>query len=201
MKHGADMGDDESLETTPATYAKAVGARLRAVRIDLHLSLQRVAALSEGEFRTSVLGAYERGERAISLPRLQRLATLYDVPLERFLPRDPSGHDDAPSGDPARGQRREQESPRPSGNKVTIDLVRLKTIGGPERDVLEPYLAAIQAQRRAFQGSMITIRGEDLRVIACLVGLTPEDMSLRLEKLGLLQGPTAQESDQSRRAS
>jgi len=203
MKHGASAGESESLEMTPATYAKAVGSRLRAARIEMHLSLQRVAALSEGEFRTSVLGAYERGDRAISLPRLQRLARLYDVPLERFLPHDGSRQDDALTRIAIRGagQHREQESSRPSGNKVTIDLVRLKAIDGPERDVLEPYLSAIQAQRRAFHGSMITIRAEDLRVIACLVGLTPEDMRLRLDELGLLPGPPEHESNRSRRAS
>jgi hypothetical protein len=131
------------------------------------------------------------------------LARLYDVPLERLLPRDASRQDDALSRITVRGagQRREQESSSPSGNKVTIDLVRLKSLDGPERDVLGPYLAAIQAQRRAFHGSMITIRAEDLRVIACLMGLTPEDMRLRLEELGLLPGPPEHESNQSRRAS
>ena len=45
--------------------------------------------MSEGEFKASVLAAYERGElgeRAISMPRLQRLAKLYDVPVLLLLP-------------------------------------------------------------------------------------------------------------------
>jgi transcriptional regulator with XRE-family HTH domain len=204
MRHEAGERDNESLEIAPGAYAKAVGSRLRAVRTEMHLSLQRVDALSEGEFRTSVLGAYERGDRAISLPRLQRLATLYNVPLERFLPRDGAGErDEAITRVAIRGagQDRDQDGPRPFANKVTIDLVRLKTIDGPERDVLEPYLAAIQAMRRAFRGSVITIRGEDLRVISCLVGLTPDDMNRRLEELGLRAGPTEHGSSQSRRAS
>jgi ribosome-binding protein aMBF1 (putative translation factor) len=50
------------------------GARLRAVRRQQHLSLHDVEVASNLEFKASVLGAYERGERAISVPRLQRLA-------------------------------------------------------------------------------------------------------------------------------
>ena len=35
-----------------------------------------------------MLGAYERGERAISVPRLERLAKFYNVPVDQLLPRD-----------------------------------------------------------------------------------------------------------------
>lgn len=45
------------------------GARLRAVRRQLDLSLHDVEVASNLEFKASVLGAYERGERAISVPR------------------------------------------------------------------------------------------------------------------------------------
>ena len=45
-------------------------------------------ASSQQEFKASVLGAYERGERAISVPRLQRLARFYNVPVDQLLPRD-----------------------------------------------------------------------------------------------------------------
>ena len=50
------------------------GARLRTVRRQKGLSLQAVEKASRLEFKASVLGAYERGERTISVPRLQRLA-------------------------------------------------------------------------------------------------------------------------------
>src|SRR5437879_12323964 len=75
-------------------YAERVGQRLRQVRKQQRLSLQAVEAASNQEFRASVLGAYERGERAISVPRLQRLAKFYNVPVDQLLPRvtgsDPS---------------------------------------------------------------------------------------------------------------
>src|SRR5688572_31910431 len=78
-------------EDVPANYAQRVGERLRAVRKQKRLSLQAVEAASVQEFKASVLGAYERGERAISVPRLQRLAAFYNVPVDQLLPRDVGG--------------------------------------------------------------------------------------------------------------
>src|SRR5258705_2891873 len=80
------MPDDE-LED-PTGYGRKVGERLRAIRRQKGLSLQDVEATSKQEFKASVLGAYERGERAISVPRLQRLARFYAVPVDQLLPRD-----------------------------------------------------------------------------------------------------------------
>ena len=70
------------------SYNQAVGRRLRAIRKQKGLSLQDVEAVSEQEFKASVLGAYERGERSLSLPRMQRLAGFYGVPIDQLLPPD-----------------------------------------------------------------------------------------------------------------
>src|SRR6056297_1403504 len=75
--------DDEA----PSVYSQQVGERLRVIRKQKRLSLQEVEAQSDQEFKASVLGAYERGERALSVPRLDRLAQFYSVPVEQLLPR------------------------------------------------------------------------------------------------------------------
>ena len=77
---------DTTEEMTPA-YARHVGERLRNIRRQQGLSLQAVEEQSEREFKASVLGAYERGERIISVLRLQRLARLYGVPVDQLLPK------------------------------------------------------------------------------------------------------------------
>lgn len=64
-----------------------IGDHLRRLRKQKGMSLLDVEATSSGEFKSSVLGAYERGERAISAPRLARLADLYGVSLPAMLPR------------------------------------------------------------------------------------------------------------------
>jgi transcriptional regulator with XRE-family HTH domain len=75
-------------------YLTQLGVRLREVRRRLGLSLKLVEAMTEGEFKASALGAYERAQRTISVARLQRLAAVYRMPVDRLLPAD-----EAPDGD------------------------------------------------------------------------------------------------------
>jgi transcriptional regulator with XRE-family HTH domain len=159
----------------PASYSRKVGDRLRAIRRQKRLSLQEVEVVSDHEFKASVLGAYERGERAISVPRLQRLARFYNVPVDQLLPGDEGpGFDDT---------RISASSGRDSA--VTIDLRKLESLGGPEGDMLTRYLSMIQVQRQDFNGRVLTIRRDDLRAIACLLGVNVEGAPSRLEDLGL----------------
>jgi transcriptional regulator with XRE-family HTH domain len=182
--------DDEQEESARIAYARAVGARLRAMRKQMRLSLQAVEAMSDQEFKASVLGAYERGERAISVPRLQRLAKLYDVPVDQLLPPDDDATTrwgvagGAPETAPLKARRSIQIAP--GSEKVTIDLTKLHSVSGPERDLLRRFLSMIQVHRQDFNGRMITIRSEDVRAIACLFGVTPDSMGKRLDELGLL---------------
>ena len=59
------------------SYGAAVGLALRKVRKEKHLSLEEVERIPGGEFKASVLGSYERGQRTISVARLHRLAQIY----------------------------------------------------------------------------------------------------------------------------
>lgn len=184
------VDDDEQEESARIAYARAVGARLRAMRKQMHLSLQAVESTSEQEFKASVLGAYERGERAISVPRLQRLAKLYDVPVDQLLPPDGDASTrwgaSGASAETAPLSARRVPAAAPANGKVTIDLNKLHSVSGPERDLLRRFLSMIQVHRQDFNGRMITIRAEDLRAIACLFGVTPDVMGQRLDELGLL---------------
>jgi transcriptional regulator with XRE-family HTH domain len=177
----------------PTNYARRVGERLRLIRKQKGLSLQEVEASSEQEFKASVLGAYERGERAISVPRLQRLAKFYNVPVDQLLPQDADDfgarRDDelidltaeATHGEltPSRSARRYDD------DRVSIDLTRLQAVGAQEREMLSRYLGMIQVQRQDFNGKVLTIRSEDLRAIACLFETTTDSMRRRLDELGL----------------
>ena len=69
-------------------YLTQLGVRLREVRRRLGLSLKLVEAMTDGEFKASALGAYERAQRTISVARLQRLAAVYKMPVDRMLPAD-----------------------------------------------------------------------------------------------------------------
>jgi transcriptional regulator with XRE-family HTH domain len=178
----------------PTNYARRVGERLRLIRKQKGLSLQEVESSSTQEFKASVLGAYERGERAISVPRLQRLAKFYNVPVDQLLPQDVDEFGgrrddelidltaegaDAGEATPPRGVRRYDD------DKVSIDLTRLQAVTAQEREMLSRYLGMIQVQRQDFNGKVLTIRSEDLRAIACLFETTTDSMRRRLDELGL----------------
>jgi transcriptional regulator with XRE-family HTH domain len=171
-------------ETTSLAYAKRVGDRLRAIRKQKDLSLQDVEQASREEFKASVLGAYERGERAISVPRLQRLARFYNVPVDRLLPGDvtPDSVEVIDLGEHPEGSNRVF---REDDERIRIDLQRLDLIDSPERELLRRYLHQIQMQRQDYNGRVLTIRREDLRAIACMFELTPEMLRRRLDDLGV----------------
>ncbi|MGH9063754.1 MAG: transcriptional regulator [Acidimicrobiales bacterium] len=159
-------------------YSVELGGRLRAVRKQRRLSLQDVEAASHQEFKASVLGAYERGQRRIAAPRLQRLAQLYRVPVDQLLPEaGKTGQDYLSPG---------REGGQAGGGRAVIDLTRLEDVTGSERDLLQRYVTSIEVQRQDFNGQVITIRGDDLRVIASMFDLSPAGMLERLDGLGVL---------------
>jgi transcriptional regulator with XRE-family HTH domain len=140
--------------------------------------LQDVEASSSQEFKASVLGAYERGERAISVPRLQRLARFYAVPVDQLLPREED------NGQVPVLDLTDSTSAR-APSSVTIDLARLRDVDDPSSSMLVRYLQMIQVQRQDFNGRMLTVRRDDLRAIACILDTSLEQAVERLDSLGL----------------
>lgn len=164
------------IEAADSAYGRRVGERLRAIRRQKRLSLQDVESQSDQEFKASVLGAYERGERAISVPRLERLALFYSVPIDQLLPRTTNvgvvpGVVDLTEGKAG----------------VTLDLTQVDGVAGPEGEMLARYLAMIQVQRQDFNGRVLTVRRDDLRAVACILGVDFDDATDRLADLGLVK--------------
>lgn len=187
------MGDGELDGHEAHAYAEKVGARLRAIRRQKRLSLQEVEASSEQEFKASVLGAYERGERAISVPRLQRLARFYRVPVDQLLPgEDTSTRADvrAAEGDVlidlTDGRARAE-----AGRTIKLDLAAAERTEGPEGEMLSRYIRMIQVQRGDFNGRVLTVRSDDLRAVACILDIEPDRIVEHLDQLHLLYDPVA----------
>jgi transcriptional regulator with XRE-family HTH domain len=179
------MDRDLDHEPDPGDAAR-LGARLRSLRRQQQLSLQEVEAASGHEFSASVLGAYERGERAISVPRLQRLARLYRVPVDQMVPGDdepggPLRAADEPVVDPTAPAGSLPHDDRP----VTIDLAALDQLTGQQGEMLARYVRTIEVQRGDYNGRMLTVRREDLIAIAAIFGCHPDQVGARLDSLGL----------------
>ena len=162
-------------------YGRKVGERLRSIRRQKGLSLQDAEESSAQEFKASVLGAYERGERAISVPRLQRLARFYNVPVDQLLPRD-----EDPGFRPGDEMVVDLTRPVPEPpRKITIDLTGLDGLSGVASEMLTRYLTMIQVQRQDFNGRVLTVRRDDLRAIACILDTSEDGAVKRLDELGL----------------
>lgn len=146
-------------------YSVRVGERLRAIRLQRDMSLQDVHRATDGEFKAAVLGAYERGERSLSLPRLKRLAGYYEVPVSQLLPEEDT-----------------YEVTRVSEGGVTIDLGRVDSLDDDTAVVVERFLQRIQVQRQDFNGRVLTIRASDVVILSMLLDVSDADLVGRLRR-------------------
>ena len=168
---------DESVDE-PTAFTRAVGERIRAIRKQKKWSLGELETQSNNEFKASVVGAYERGERAISVPRLEGLARLLGVPVDQLLPISHERVNDArPTGAPV---------------KLRIDVAKLSTFDGTQFKMLERYLRMLQVKRQDFNGKVITVRADDWRAIAVMLDCEIDEVGSRLGELGLLFIPPQQ---------
>jgi len=121
-------------------FSASLGQKLRAARRQRGWSLGEVESHTDGEFKASVVGAYERGERAISVQRFVRLAETYNVVPADLLP-------------------------IPSDGDLVIDLDILSAEGSA--DLVDRYLAAIQLLRK--DPASTEIRRSDQAVLSHLL--------------------------------
>ena len=118
----------------------ALGQRLRAARRHRGWSLGDVEAHTDGEFKASVVGAYERGERSISVQRFARLSDIYGTDPADLLPA--------------------------SGTEGDL-VIDLDALTGDDGDLVDRYLAAIQMMRK--QPGVDEVRESDRAVISSLL--------------------------------
>jgi transcriptional regulator with XRE-family HTH domain len=149
--------------------ANRLGEHLRDVRRQQGWSLNEIEAASEGRFKASVLGAYERGDRTVSIERLRQLAEFYRVSVAELLPRE-----------------RPQEVARPEERQVVIDLVALER-RRDEVPVLSRYVDAIRLRRGDRGGVVLTLRDRDLRGLAAAEGRSEGELADDLRARGLLR--------------
>jgi transcriptional regulator with XRE-family HTH domain len=149
-------------------YAKALGARLRAIRTQQGLSLHGVEEKSQGRWKAVVVGSYERGDRAVTVQRLAELADFYGVPVNELLPDGAA----TPASEPAA--------------RIIIDLEQLSSVPPEKAAPLARYAATIQSQRGDYNGRILSIRQEDLRSLAVIYDASPSALTEQLIDWGVL---------------
>jgi len=157
-------------------FSREVGVRLRAVRRQRRLSLDDVERSSGGRWSASAIGAYERGFRNLSLPRLRELAEFYDVPMSMLL-----GEIDLRDGGDDRGQ-----------GKLVLDLVALE-----KHDAAGPilrYARSIVLDRGDWNGRVLSVRRDDVRALSSMLHQSESDLLEKLASWGAVvpsSGPLA----------
>jgi transcriptional regulator with XRE-family HTH domain len=162
------MSDASAHDKTeaPSHYAKALGARLRAIRLQQNLSLHGVERRSQGRWKAVVVGSYERGDRAVSVQRLAELAEFYGVPVVELLPPESATFTSAATGPPL--------------SRIVLNLERLAALDDGQADLLRRFAASIQRQRGDLGNRTLTIRQDDLRTLALMYDCTVEALTERL---------------------
>jgi transcriptional regulator with XRE-family HTH domain len=167
---------DENDAVANEGYAKALGTRLRAVRMQQHLSLHGVERKSGGKWKAVVVGSYERGDRAVSVQRLAELADFYGVPVSDLLPPDDSPFASAGGGGGG-------TTPL---NRIVLNLDKVAALADPNADVLRRFTASIQRQRGDLGNRSLPVRHEDLRTLALMYDTNIEALTERLVRWQVL---------------
>lgn len=145
---------------------KICASKLRELRRRKGFTLEEFEKFTDGEVKAVVLGSYERGTRAISLARLQKLANIYEVPLEYFFA---------------------QPKISLKNERLTFDLRRIKIRENLDESIagLRRYLSSIVAKRRDFNGEVLTLRESDNEILAIIAHMRMDEMFeyLKLNRL------------------
>lgn len=161
--------------TMSLDQAALLGVRLRRIRHQQGMSLADVQARSDGRWKAVVVGAYERGDRAITIGRLQELAEFYGVPIADLLPQ-PTNSDRATGQHDVNG-------------RYVLDLTRFEPKGLAGRPHLLPiarFAAQVRARRGDHNGRVLTVRASDLDALALTIGQDVEVLVKRLRADGAL---------------
>lgn len=151
-------------------YPRRVGARLRNLRRLRGLTLQQIEVLSNKQLKGSLLAAYERGDRNVSVARLHQIATLYNVPVSELLPEE--------------GEAPPQPSVPP---RLAVDLQRLRSLPARQSAILARHVMELQRERSDYDTDVITFRADDLDRLAAAYRTTPEMLARTLQEWGVFR--------------
>lgn len=146
-------------------FVRVLGEVLRDARQQRGLTLRQATERSEGRFKPSVIGGYERGERSLSLARFCELATFYGIPADRLLARVLERLDP--------GARRE----------TVLDLGRLERVQDEAGDAVTGFVRQVKQERGDRAEEIITLRAGDLEQVALASGISLDRLLEALEPI------------------
>lgn len=125
------------------------------------MTLRDVGIRSAGRFKATAVAAYERADRSISLERFCRLSEVYGMAPDRLL---------------LQILWRDANRPDP-----IIDLTQTSELPADERTSIGSFVRAVQAMRDGGEEQTITLRIQDLEVLATQNGYRLDAFIERLQ--------------------
>ncbi|MFA9429661.1 helix-turn-helix domain-containing protein [Egicoccus sp. AB-alg2] len=164
-----------------STPAARLGCRLRDIRRQQGLSLADVEVRSDGVWKAVAVGAYERGQRNLTIARLAQLAHFYGVPLQDLLT-------------PVHRPEPVEHAAGASVRRHVLDLRRLEDGEGTPAPVRATarFAADVRRRRGDHNGTLLTVRRDDLHTVAVASGHEPLQLLDSLRNHGaVLPDPAA----------
>ena len=157
----------KSISATPAPNQLnmlEIGVQLRAIRKQKGLTLQGVQKLSGGRWKAVVVGSYERNDRTLSLKRAIELADFYQVPLTELL-----------------GLSSEQQIHSCSELRLDLRSIARKAEFDEEIRNIHTFTMWICARRRDWNGEILSLRRDDLSLLAIVTFLAEAEVASLLD--------------------
>jgi transcriptional regulator with XRE-family HTH domain len=150
-------------------FAQVLGDVLRDARQQRGLTLRQAMERSEGHFKPSVIGGYERGERSVSVARFCELAKFYRIPADRLL-----------------GQVLARLDPA-ARRETVLDLGRLEGLEDEAGGPVGGFVRQVKRDRGDPGEEIITLRAGDLQAVSLASGV-PLDRLLQALRPALRHG-------------
>ena len=153
MTNFDENNPDYENEALDKTTMQDIATAIRAIRKQKGLTLRDVEELSDGVWKSVVIGSYERCDRTLSLKKAISLADFYQVPLDQLL-----------------GIAKSKRGP------IEALILDLRAISAnPEKSRLYSgltlFVKAVCEKRRDWNGELLSIRAVDIFHIALLQGV------------------------------
>jgi transcriptional regulator with XRE-family HTH domain len=143
--------------------SERIRIRIRQLRRERGLTLRDFEEKSGGRIRAIVMGAYERGDRSMSLGKLIEISKVFGIELSHLIG---SAELTQSSGTPSSGKL---SSATPSSRYI-FDLRVLNSLDdSPQKVILLRYLSRIAEQRGDWGGEVISLRQSDIESLSRVI--------------------------------
>lgn len=150
--------------------SERIRLRIRSLRRERGLTLLDFERASGGRIRAVVLGAYERGDRSMSLSKVIEIANVFNLELS-YLIRTPEL----------------ERSATTARSRHIYDLRLLRASEeSPQKGILTRYISWITEQRGDWAGEVISLRQSDVDSLSIVIDRQGETFQEWIIKQGVM---------------